>query len=137
MPNADCAPRLNALEPPLLFHPPLSSEAPPTSLSALGFSTAANKGDLLQGIILCKEAIRRAPEDPIHYFHLGKVYVLAGKKHLALHAFRRGLKFGYHLGLIREIQRLGLRRPPIFPFLGRKHPLNRFAGMLFTRLGLQ
>jgi hypothetical protein len=47
------------------------------------------------------------------------------------------LKFSYHLGLIREIQRLGFRRPPIFPFLGRKHPLNRFVGILFTRLGLQ
>jgi len=137
MSNADCAPHVNTLEPSLLFHHAFPPEAPPASLSALGLSLAANKGDLLQGIALCKEAIRLAPEDPVHYFHLGKVYVLGGKKHLALHAFRRGLKFGYHRGLIREIQRLGFRRPPVFPFLGRKHPLNRFVGILFTRLGLQ
>jgi hypothetical protein len=137
MSNADCAPQGNMLEPPLLFHHSVSSEAPPASLSALGLSLAANKGDLLQGIALCKEAIRLAPEDPVHYFHLGKVYVLGGKRHLALHAFRKGLKFGYHRGLIREIQRLGFRRAPIFPFLGRKHPLNRFVGIFFTRLGLQ
>ena len=31
----------------------------------------------------------------------------------------------------------GFRRPPVFPFLGRKHPLNRFVGILFSRLGLQ
>ena len=137
MSNADCVPQMNTLEPPLLFHHAFSSEAPPASLSALGLSLAANKGDLLQGIALCKEAIRLAPEDPVHYFHLGKVYLVGGKRHLALHAFRKGLKFGYHRGLVREIQRLGFRRPPIFPFLGRKHPLNRFVGIFFTRLGLQ
>ncbi|HEY7746760.1 MAG TPA: hypothetical protein VIA07_10510 [Desulfuromonadales bacterium] len=137
MSNTDFAHRLNALEPPLPFLHSLSSETPPASLSALGLSLAANKGDFLQGIALCKEAIRLAPENPVHYFHLGKVYLAGGKKHLALHAFRRGLKFGYHRGLVREIERLGFRRPPIFPFLGRKHPLNRFAGILFTRLGLQ
>jgi hypothetical protein len=137
MTKADCAPRANPLDPPPLFHHALSSETPPASLSALGLSLAANKGDFLHGIALCKEAIRLSPEDPVHYFHLGKVYLVGGKKHLALHAFRRGLKFGYHRGLVREIERLGFRRPPVFPFLGRKHPLNRFAGMLFTRLGLQ
>jgi hypothetical protein len=128
---------MNTLEPSLFFHHDVSSEAPVASLSALGLSVAANKGDLLQGSALCKEAIRLAPEDPVHYFHLGKVYLVGGKRHLALHAFRKGLKFGYHRGLVREIQRLGFRRPPVFPFLGRKHPLNRFVGILFTRLGLQ
>lgn len=136
MSNADCAPRINMSETPLHCHHALSSEAPPTPLSALGLSQAANKGDLLQGIALCKEAIRLAPE-PIHYLHLGKVYLLGGKRHLALHSFRKGLKFGYHCGLAREIERLGFRRPPVFPFLGRKHPLNRFVGMLFSRLGMQ
>jgi len=137
MTNSGCTPQLNTLESPLLFHPSSPSEEPPTSLSALGLSLAANKGDLQQGIALCKEAIRLAPEDPIHFFHLGKVYLVGGKKHLALHAFRRGLKSGYHRGLVREIQRLGFRRPPVFPFLGRKHPLNRYAGILFSLLGLQ
>lgn len=137
MSNADCAPQVNRLEPPLHFHHSVSAAAPPAPLSALGLSVAANKGDLLQGSALCKQAIRLAPEDPVHYFHLGKVYLLGGKRHLALHAFRRGLNFGYHHGLVREIQRLGFRRPPVFPFLGRKHPLNRFVGLLFTRLGLQ
>lgn len=108
------------------------------SLSALGLSSlAAKKGDIQQGIARCKEAIRLAPEDPVHYFHLGKVYLLGGKRHLALHTFRRGLKFGYHRDLIREIEHLGFRRQTIFPFLGRKHPLNRFVGILFSRLGLQ
>jgi len=137
MSNADYVPQVNTLDPSLLFRHSFPSEAPAASLSALGLSLATDTGDLLRGIVLCKEAIRLAPEDPVHYFHLGKVYLLGGKRHLALHAFRRGLKFSYHLGLVREIQRLGFRRPPIFPFLGRKHPLNRFVGILFTRLGLQ
>jgi hypothetical protein len=96
---------------------------------------ARKKGDLFQGIALCREAIGRAPEDPIHYYHLGKIYLLSRKKHLALHTFRKGLKYGEHRGLIREIQRLGFRHPPVFPFLGRKHFLNRFAGILFSHLG--
>jgi hypothetical protein len=56
-------------------------------------------------------------------------------QHLALHTFRKGLKFGDHRGLIREIQRLGFRHPPVFPVLGRKHPMNRWAGILFSHLG--
>lgn len=129
--NPDCAPQMNSL----LFRYAVPPVVPPESLSALGLSVAREKGDLLQGIALCHEAINRAPEDPLHYFHLGKVYLLARKKHLALHTFRKGLKHGDHRGLVREIQRLGFRRPPIFPFLGRKHPLNRLAGILFTHLG--
>jgi len=135
--NPDCAPPSNALEASFLFHHCDPPDLPAESLSALGLSRAKHKKDLVQGIALCQEAIRRAPEDTVHYLHLGKVYLLAGKKHLALHTFRKGLKYGYHLGLVREIQRLGFRRPPVFPFLGRKHTLNRFAGIFFSHLGMR
>lgn len=135
--NPDCASQMNVLKPSFLFRysvPPVES---PGSLSVLALSMAKDKGDLFQGIALCREAIRRDPEDPIHYFHLGKIYLLAKKKHQALHTFRKGLKYGNHRGLVREIQRLGFRNPPVFPFLGRKHPLNRLVGILFTHLGLR
>jgi len=133
--TSDCATPMNALEPRSLFHYLFPPAASPASLSLLGLSLARNKGDFFQSIALCREAIRRDPEDPLHYLHLGKIYLLARKKHLALHTFRKGLKYGDHRGLIREIERLGFRHPPVFPFLGRKHPLNRFAGIFFSHLG--
>ena len=133
--HPDCAPQINSLESSNLFHYSVPRVVPAESLSVLGLTMARDKGDLLQGIALCREAVRRAPEDPLHYFHLGKVYLLARKKHLALHTFRKGLKYGDHRGLVREIQRLGFRHPPVFPFLGRKHTLNRLAGILFSHLG--
>lgn len=136
--SPDCASQINVMDPSLLHYstPSTPPVAPPDSLSSLGLSVA-KKGDLSRGMALCREALSRSPQDPIHYLHLGKVYLLAKKKHLALHSFRKGLKYGYHRGLVSEIQRLGFRSPPVFPFLGRKHFLNRFVGILFTHLGLR
>lgn len=83
---------------------------------------AARKNADLQAIAAGKEALRLDPQNPLHHLDLGKIYLAAGKKHLALHTFRKGLKYGCHRGLIKEIRRLGFRRPPTFPFLGRKPP---------------
>jgi hypothetical protein len=107
----------------------------PDSLSAYALSLAAQKDQLPRALLLCREAVRRAPEEPSHYLHLGKIYLLAGKKHLALHAFRKGLGHDRGTMLLNEIRRLGFRREPIFPFLGRKHRLNRFLGRLLARMG--
>ena len=58
-------------------------------------------------------------------------YMLTGDRRAAFRAYRRGLALDpVHKELRFEIRRLGLRRRPVFRFLGREHPINRFVGRL-------
>jgi hypothetical protein len=50
---------------------------------------------------------------------------------------RQGLHYGEHINIILELERLGIRKPPIFRKLARAHPLNRNLGQLLSRLGLR
>lgn len=112
-------------------------ERTPIVLSGLGYCLAREGGDMKSAFALCREAARCEPGNPLHHLHLGRVHLLAGEKDLAVAAFRTGLSFGDHPKLLAELKRLGIRRPPLFAFLGRKHLLNRCCGFLFTRLGLR
>jgi hypothetical protein len=35
------------------------------------------------------------------------------------------------------LEEIGSRKPPVFSFLHRDHLLNRYAGVVFSRLGLR
>jgi Flp pilus assembly protein TadD len=120
----------------LHFQEAAARQPTPTILSCLGYCLAREQGELHQALTLCQGAIRDEPANPLHYLNLGRVYRLSGQKHLAILAFRKGLKFGRHQGIIDEMKRMGVRRPPVFLRLGRKHPINRFCGILLNRLGL-
>ena len=37
----------------------------------------------------------------------------------------------------KELEFMGVRRPPVFPFLDRRHPINKVAGKVLFRLGLR
>ncbi len=113
-----------------------AAERTPETLSSLAVCVAREKNNLRRALELCGEALERERNNPLHYLHLGRIYILAKKKHLAIMTFRRGLRHGRHQGLIDELQRLGRRRSPHFPALGRKHPLNKFLGLLSHRLGI-
>lgn len=108
-----------------------------TVLSCLGYCLARERRDLEQGLTLCREALRREPANPLHYLNLGRIYLLAHKKAHAMAAFRRGLEFGAYPALQAQVERLGRRRRPLFPRLGRKHFLNRYAGFFLSRLGVR
>ncbi len=121
-----------------LFHfeqiPP--QDQTPVVLSSLAVCVAREKNNLRRALDLCRRAMEREPANPLHYLHLGRIYILAKKKHMAIMTFRRGLKCGRLQGIIDELQLLGRRRAPIFPSLGRKHPLNKYLGIVSERLGI-
>jgi hypothetical protein len=79
----------------------------------------------------------RDAQNPIHYLNLGKVYLLAGKKSQAIEVFRKGLAHERHQEIIDELNRLGIRKSPVLPFLKRKNPINRYFGIILHRLGLR
>lgn len=129
--------RGNTLEALFLFEGAAQRERTPIVLSSLAYCLAKERGEVQRAVSFCQEAIRREPENTVHYHYLGRIHLLAGKKHLALAAFRKGLKFGRHQGIIDDIKKMGLRRPPLFASLGRQHPLNKYLGILFSRLGVR
>jgi tetratricopeptide (TPR) repeat protein len=110
-------------------------EPVPAVQSALGYCLAKERRQYRQALALCRTAIGSAPGDPRHYYHLGRIYLLAGQKSTAIAAFRRGLKLQRHQPIIDELRRLGVRKPPVFDSLPRDHLLNRAMGILLTRVG--
>lgn len=112
-------------------------ERTPLVLSCLGYCMAMEGEDMESAFALCREAVFREPGNPLHHLHLGRVFLLSGRKDLAVATFSTGLKFGDHPELKAELKRMGMRRPPLFTFLGRRHLLNRCFGFLLTRLGMR
>jgi hypothetical protein len=86
---------------------------------------------------LTRAAIARDPAAPLHKLNLARVLVLSGAKAEAIEVLRGGMHDRHSPELAEELERLGLRRPPVFGFLRRGNLVNRAAGLLFTRLGLR
>jgi tetratricopeptide (TPR) repeat protein len=119
------------------FQDAAKTGTPPVVLSCLGYCLAKESGEVRKGRSLCLEAVRQDPGNALHYLNLGRTCLLAGQKQQALQAFRKGLKTQRHPGIIAELKKMGVRRPPLFPSLPRDNPLNRYLGMLCQRLGLR
>jgi tetratricopeptide (TPR) repeat protein len=112
-------------------------EKTPTVSSGLGYCLAAARGDMERGLELCREAVDLEPENVFHYRNLGSVLLLAGNSYEAIEAFRAGLRIGKDDGIIRKLDSLGTRKPPLFPFLSRRNILNRTFGLILDRLGFR
>lgn len=105
--------------------------------SYLGLCLAVERAQIQEGIRLCREAIEEEPGAPVHYLHLGKVYIKAGRKNEAVQTLRTGLSQGDSDGIRKMLEDLGLRKKPFFPFLSRKHFLNKYTGLLLRILRLR
>ncbi len=84
-----------------------------------------------RALSLCLMAVEKEFYNPDVYLNFGRILVLNRQKSTALKAFKKGL--GYDSGnneIIAEIKRLGLRKKPVFQFLPRGNPLNKYFGML-------
>jgi hypothetical protein len=112
-------------------------EKSPTVCSGLGYCLAAVRGEVEKGTALCREAIAREPANVFHYRNLGSVLLLAGKNYEAIEVFRSGLRIKKDAVIIRQLDSLGTRKPPIIKFLSRQHFLNRSLGLILNRLGFR
>jgi len=103
--------------------------------SKLAYCIAKERHQHKQALALCLEALHAEPNNPDHYYQLGRIHLIAGKKHQALKALHKGLKFKRHQPIIDELNRLGFRKEPFFASLPREHFLNRSVGILLAKLG--
>jgi len=112
-------------------------EKSPLTQSYLGYCIATERGQIAEALNLCQAAIEVDPHNPVHYLNLGRVYLKAKKKDEAIAELRRGLSFGDNQDIKSLLERLGLRRKPVLPFLPRYNFLNRYVGLILSRLRLR
>lgn len=106
----------------------------PRVKSKLAFCLAKERRQYQQAMALCREALHEEPDNPDHYYQLSRIYMVAGQKSQAIKSLRKGLKFKRHQLIIDELNRLGIRKEPVFSSLPRDHILNRCAGILLSKL---
>lgn len=109
----------------------------PTVDSYLAYCLARERRQMQQALSLCLTAIKREPTKSLHQLNLGRIYLLAGQKTRAIQTFRKGLKMERNPQIISELKKLGLRQPPVLATLDRDHPLNKYLGLLYRRLGMR
>jgi uncharacterized protein HemY len=109
----------------------------PILSSYLGYCLARERHQFKEATNLCRQALAKEPEKAIHYFNLGRVFLAAGEKRLAINAFHQGLKRERLRLILEELKKLGIRKRPVVAPLSRSHPVNKYLGMAFTRLRMR
>ncbi|MDF1552971.1 MAG: tetratricopeptide repeat protein [Deferrisomatales bacterium] len=105
-------------------------------LSQYGLCLATVGGKHREGVQLCQAAAEEEFYRPELYCNLGLALLAGGRVREAQAAFREGLSLDPRdRTIIRELERMGVRRRPLFPFLDRRNPLNRWPGIMRHRLG--
>lgn len=115
----------------------MASGKTPQLCSYLAYSRALNNRELDTSIDLAREALDSEPGNPLFTLNLGRILLIAGRKDEAIGVFRQGLSHGRDPRLVEQLERLGTRREPVFPRLPRGHFINKYAGMIRSRLGFR
>jgi tetratricopeptide (TPR) repeat protein len=119
------------------FERALQMERTPQACSYLAYCLAKVRRNYEEAMNLALEALAAEPQNPLHYLNFGRVLALAGNREQAIKTLRRGLDYGMHLEIMRELESFGVRKPPVFKKLPRDHFLNRYAGFILARLKLR
>jgi tetratricopeptide (TPR) repeat protein len=119
--------------------------ADPFLLSYYGCLIAVAEHNPKEGVRICKEALAGFKTSssfgseffyPIFYLNLGRAYLKDNNKTEAVKTFQEGLKHDReNHDLLWELTKLGKRKRPPVPFLERGHPINKYIGMLISKVG--
>lgn len=112
-------------------------EKSPIIQSYLAYCIAMERGQISDALDLCRAAIEAEPHNPEHYLNLARVYLKAKRKDEAIAALRKGLSFGDNREIRVLLERLGLRKKPVFSFLPRNSSLNKYLGLILRQLRLR
>ena len=98
-------------------------------LSYLGVAVAHAERKYSDAEQLCRRAIEAEYHRPEHYFNLGEVHLLAGRKSDAMKCFNQSLSWNPNFEAAQDaLRKLGVRKPPVLPMLSRSHPVNVILG---------
>ena len=101
----------------------------------MGYCLAKERQQFQKALALCQNALSEDPNNPQHYYQMGRIYLLARQKNSAIATFRKGLKLKRYQPIIDELQQIGFRKPPAFQSLAREHLLNRSFGRFLSMIG--
>jgi Flp pilus assembly protein TadD len=101
----------------------------PFYLSYTGLLAALAEKRFADAETLCREAVGMKHNHAQLYLNLADVYVQAGRNADAIATLEKGLvSAGRDFRIRRALEKLGVRRDPVFSFLHRGHTLNRTFG---------
>jgi predicted Zn-dependent protease len=108
--------------------------ADPAHLSYYGLLLAMTEGRFERAISLCRRAIEKdGRRQSDLYLNLGKVLAMSRRRGEAIVALTEGLAtHPEDRRLRRELRHLVPRATPTFRSLPRRHPLNKFVGIVRT-----
>jgi len=119
----------------------------PFIMSFSGYLAGAAKKDFKGGIETCKKALSlyrargiSGGDYYLHFFYLnlGRLYLETGRRDMAVQHFYKAIEFDPdNREVTAELERLGIRKRPVIPFLPRKNFINKYLGLLLSRLGLR
>jgi Flp pilus assembly protein TadD len=106
----------------------------PVYVSHLGYCVGM-LGNISDGEKMCRRAMKMAPTVPIILVNLGRMLVEKGLRQEARILFTQAYQIDNTSSpAALELSRLGVRKPPVLPFLGRRNPLNKYLGIIRHRL---
>ena len=112
-----------------------SDKRNPYYISFLGLSIARAEKNWEEALDLCETAVQLKCKEIKFHLNLIEVYALAGWREKAVRKLDNASKlFGDDARLKRFRAKVGDRRAPVLPFLGRGHFLNRELGKLRHRM---
>lgn len=116
----------------LVAESPVETDALPSQFFAfLGYGLARLQGEVDQGLRLCRHSVAIDPYEGEGYYYLARTFLQAGDRRSANDAIERGLRNDAGFRPLLELRsEIGDRRPPVLPFLPRRHYLNRTFGRL-------
>ncbi|MGE5299649.1 MAG: tetratricopeptide repeat protein [Acidobacteriota bacterium] len=118
--------------------------ADPFLLSYYGCLVAVAENNPKEGIKICREALASFKSStsfgseffyPVFYLNLGRASLKGDNKAEAVKAFQEGLVHDpENHDLLWELTKLGRRKQPPVPFLERGNPINKYIGMLISKV---
>lgn len=116
----------------------------PFLMSYYGCLVAVVENNPKEGIKVCREAIVGIRNSlpfgseffyPALYLNLGRAYLKGDRRAEAFDAFQTGLKNDPdNHDLLWELRKLGMRKRTPVPFLQRSNPVNKYIGLLVSKV---
>jgi tetratricopeptide (TPR) repeat protein len=114
------------------------SPGQPAYMSYLGLSMALCRVRPKDALDLCRRAVNASVYHPEFFHNLGQVYLMSGNRQRAREVFLKGLELDRRDHALRgEIIAMGVRRPPLIPFLPRNSRINVTLGRTLKRLKIR
>ena len=111
-----------------------AAEVPAEIYAYLGYGCARFEHQVRAGLVLCRRAIKGAGDKPDGYLQMARIYLMSNQRGPAVRWLSRGLRaLPGNQELVALWREIGVRRPPVFSRLPRKHFLNRVCGRLRSR----